>query len=168
MTRPARDLVTGDLFACGAQRQADACNVEGAGAGIPWDRRYGPTPGVRWKHTGKAFAPSPIRARSVRQGRVAAIDPNSELLPEQIGLGELAAPAVDVQSVADELQAYAGGRLTENLAKFVLDTLRRRGATKTALARAIGVEHPQIIRVLNGTRGLSQSAAANLKAWLAA
>ncbi len=168
MTRPSRDLATGDLFACGAQRQADACNGEGAAAGIPWDRRYGPKLGVRWQHAGKAFAPSPIRAQSVRQGHVPAIDPTSEGLPEQIGLGDLAAPAVDPQAIADELQAYHGGRMTENLAKFVLDTLRRRGATKTALARAIGVEHPQIIRVLNGTRGLSQSAAANLKAWLAA
>ncbi|AWN51791.1 hypothetical protein DK412_08935 [Methylobacterium sp. 17Sr1-1] len=76
-------------------------------------------------------------------------------------------PAVDAQSVADELQAYAGGRLTENLAKFVRDTLRRRGTTKTALARAIGVEHPQVVRVLNGSRGLSRSVAANLKIWLA-
>jgi plasmid maintenance system antidote protein VapI len=66
------------------------------------------------------------------------------------------------------LQAYAGGRLTESLATLVLDTLRRRDTTKTALARAIGVEHPQIIRALNGSRGLSRSAAANLKRWLAA
>ncbi|SFU38658.1 hypothetical protein SAMN02799631_00374 [Methylobacterium sp. 174MFSha1.1] len=168
MTRPTRDHATSDLFACGAQQQADVCNGEGTTAGIPWDRRYGPKPGVRWKHAGKGFAPSPVRAHSVRQGHIPAIDPTSESLPEQIGLGDLAAPAVDAQALAGELQAYAGGRLTATLATLVLDTLRRRDTTKTALARAIGVEHPQIIRALNGSRGLSRSAAANLKRWLAA
>lgn len=167
MTRPTRDLATGDLFRERLPSGHAVAPQAGAADGIPWDRRYGPEPGVRWQHAGRGFAPSPVRARSVRQGRVAALG-HIEDFAEQEGLGDLAAPAVDAQAIADELQTYEGGRLTESLATLVLDTLRRRGTTKMALARVIGVEHPQIIRALNGSRGLSRSAAANLKAWLAA
>ncbi len=167
MTRPTRDLATGDLFRETLPPNHTAALQAGAADGIPWDRRYGPEPGVRWQHAGRGFAASPVRAQSVRKGRVAALG-QIEDIAEQEGLGDLAAPAVDVQTLAGELQAYAGGRLTESLATLVLDTLRRRDTTKTALARAIGVEHPQITRALNGSRGLSRSAAANLKAWLAA
>lgn len=141
VTRPTRDLATGDLFRETLPPGHAAAPQAEAADGIPWDRRYGPEPGVRWQHAGRGFAPSPIRARSVRQGSVAALG-QVEGFTEQEGLGDLAAPAVDAQAIADELQAFAGGRLTESLATLVLDTLRRRDTTKTALARAIGVEPP--------------------------